>query len=98
MRINRGQSCLPARRLLRRIVPALLALAAAWTPCVAAPATAEPVFNLSDAVIVAAEAAPGPEQKAIQMLAEEVTKRTRLRWTRATSLTTNHASAIVIGN
>ena len=56
------------------------------------------IVDLSDAIVVSAGDAPGPERKAVQMLVEEVAKRTRLRWGRETSWPTNDAPVIVVGN
>src|ERR1041385_3343178 len=50
---------------------------------------AEPLIDLSNAIIVSTGNASGPERKAVQMLAEEVTKRTRIRWASSASWPTN---------
>jgi len=89
-----------AKHLHRRAAQRLLAfamLAFAMSVARAAAATG-PLIDLSNAVIVSASNAPGLERKAVQMLIEEVAKRTRLRWKRATSLPTNDAPVIVVGN
>ena len=67
------------------------------SPAVAAGA-AEPMVDLSSAVIISVGDAPGPERKAVQMLAEEVAKRTRLRWAHETSWPKSDAAVIVVGN
>jgi hypothetical protein len=68
-----------------------------WPPLNTA-AAAEPAVDLNNAILVSASDAPSPEQKAIQMLVEEVAKRTRLRWARETSWPTHDAPVIVVGN
>ena len=73
------------------------ALFASWL--LSGPAdAAEPIVDLSNAIIVSAKDAPGPERKAVQMLAEEVAKRSRLRWPQEVSWPTNDAPLIVVGN
>jgi hypothetical protein len=60
--------------------------------------SAEPTVDLNNAIIVSAADAPPPERKAVQMLAEEVSKRTRLRWERETSWPTNDVPIVVVGS
>jgi hypothetical protein len=76
---------------------AAFAFSVSWLPLNAA-AAAEDVVDLNNAILVSASDAPSPERKAIQMLVEEVAKRTRLRWARETSWPTNDAPVIVVGN
>jgi hypothetical protein len=59
---------------------------------------AETVLDLSNAIIISADNTPSPERKAVQMLIEEVEKRTGLRWARATSWPTNNTPVIAVGN
>jgi hypothetical protein len=59
---------------------------------------AETTLDLSNAIIISADNTPSPERKAVQMLIEEVEKRTGLRWARATSWPTNDAPVIFVGN
>lgn len=59
---------------------------------------APPVLDLSDAIIVSPGDVPGPERKAVQMLAEETARRTRLRWTRETGWPTSDVPVIVVGD
>jgi hypothetical protein len=75
-----------------------LAGSAAFALVASLSSAAEPIVDLSNAVIISADDAPGPERKAVQMLTEEVAKRTRVRWARETSWPTNDAPVIVVGN
>ena len=89
-------------RLSARLIPflirsAALALAIMNLPGALAGAE-ERMFDLSNAIILSASDAPGPERKAVQMLAEEVAKRSRLRWASENSWPTNNAPVIVVGN
>src|SRR6058998_2079577 len=68
------------------------------SPLSAAVGAAQTILDLSNAIIISADDAPGPEHKAVQMLAEEVAKRTRLRWAHGTSWPANDASVILVGN
>ena len=77
--------------------PAAFAFSILWLPLSTA-AAAETVLDLNNAILVSASDAPSPERKAMQMLVEEVAKRTRLRWARETSWPTNDAPVIVAGN
>jgi hypothetical protein len=52
--------------------------------------------DLSRAVVVVSANAPGPEQKAAQMLIDEVARRTDVRWSRTNALPAS-GTAIVIG-
>src|SRR5262249_13797196 len=65
--------------MIIRHVPYLLALLC----LLATPMIAEAEIDLSRAVVVAPADFSGPENKAVQMLIEEVEKRTQLRWPRA---------------
>src|ERR1051325_4600673 len=58
----------------------------------------EESIDLSSAIIVSPEGAPGPERKAVQMLTEEVMKRTRRRWARETAWPTNDVPIVVVGS
>jgi hypothetical protein len=84
------------RRLLWQSCVAACAVFAAHALSFAALA-ADGLIDLSNAVILSAAAAPPPERKAVQMLAEEVAKRTRLRWGRTTDWSRNDGPLIVVG-
>src|SRR5438046_562915 len=63
---------------------ALVTFSILWLPAALADVS-EPVIDLNDAIVLSVRDAHGPESKAVQMLVEEVVKRTRLRWARETS-------------
>lgn len=63
---------------------------------VALPAASQ-ALDLSQAVIVSREGLASPEQKAIEMLQDEVERRTGIRWERVSRLPSDSRSAIVIG-
>ena len=75
---------------------AILAFWICW-PSTAA-AAEETMLDLSTAIIIGSDGAPNPERKAVQMLAEEVAKRTRLRWMRATAWPRNDTPVIAVGS
>src|SRR5882672_1383929 len=54
-------------------------------------------LDLSKAVVVFPENLSGPEQKAVTMLIEEVDKRTRIRWERASSWPASPTPVIAVG-
>src|SRR6266496_4551800 len=87
-----------ARIMLRLLFTAWLSGFAASLALAQPDAAVEIVVDLNNAILVSASDAPSPERKAIQMLVEEVAKRTRLRWARETSWPTNDAPVIVVGN
>lgn len=60
-------------------------------------AAAAPALDLTAAVVVAPQSVAGPENKAVEMLIEEVERRTQLRWTRAAKAPTDGRPAISIG-
>jgi hypothetical protein len=55
-------------------------------------------LDLSNAVVVAPEPLSARERKAVQVLVEEVEKRTEIRWTITEHLTSEQASSIVVGS
>jgi hypothetical protein len=57
----------------------------------------ESTVDLSRAVIVTPPHLPGPEQKAVSMLADEVEKRTQLRWAVSESWPTEAVPVIAVG-
>jgi hypothetical protein len=59
---------------------------------------AETTLDLSKAIIVSPDNAPAREKKAVQMLAEEVARRSRSRWPRGISWPTNDVPVILVGN
>ncbi len=58
---------------------------------------AGPVVDLSRAVIVTPPGLTGPEKKAVAMLADEVEKRTQLRWRHGETWPTDGSPAVVVG-
>jgi hypothetical protein len=58
---------------------------------------AEPVVDLTGAVIVTPPRLSGPEQKAVAMLLDEVQKRTQLRWRQADAWPTEAVPVIAVG-
>src|SRR5262245_66685222 len=62
----------------------------------AAPMNAETEIDLSRAVIVAPADFSGPENKAVQMLIEEVEKRTQVRWRRVNAAASEGVPFILI--
>jgi hypothetical protein len=58
---------------------------------------ADPVVDLTKAIIVTPPGLSGPETKAVTMLVEEVEKRTQIRWPRASDWPTDASSVIVVG-
>jgi hypothetical protein len=85
----RAGACLELARGFALLLASLIAVGAG---------AAQTMVDLSNAIVVAAQDAPSPERKAVQLLEEEMAKRTRLRWARATSWPTNDAPVIVVGN
>jgi hypothetical protein len=73
----------------------LLALVTAFGPSYAS--AAGPVVDLSRAVIVTPPGLSGPEKKAVAMLADEVEKRTQLRWRQSETWPADGSPAIVVG-
>jgi hypothetical protein len=88
---------LSARMVAFLGVSAAFALSMSSLSCFGADA-GSPILDLSNAIIISAADIPSPERKAVQMLVEEVAKRTRLRWAIETSWPTNAAAVIVVGN
>src|SRR5881409_2432689 len=95
---NHGMRVSSAARLVKCLVGLAVLAFSISTVRSAAVNAPETLLDLSDAIIVSAGDAPGPERKAVQMLVEEVGKRTRLRWGLRTSWPTNDAPLIVVGN
>jgi hypothetical protein len=58
---------------------------------------AEPSLDLSRAVIVTPAALSGPEKKAVAMLAEEVEKRTQIRWRQSDTWPGEAVPVVVVG-
>jgi hypothetical protein len=80
------------------LLHAAMMLAGLWQIAAGASLRAEaPVIELSQAVVFAPAAKSSPERKAVQMLIEEVEKRSRIRWDEVTKWPTAEAPVIVIG-
>jgi hypothetical protein len=58
---------------------------------------APPTLDLTGAVVVTPANLNGPEQKAVQMLIEEVEKRSRVRWEQTTAWPASAAPRILVG-
>jgi hypothetical protein len=56
-----------------------------------------PVVDLTQASVVTPPGLNGPEQKAVQMLIEEVEKRSRIRWERANAWPRQKQALVVVG-
>ncbi|HEY6271569.1 MAG TPA: hypothetical protein VIX19_06185 [Terriglobales bacterium] len=61
-------------------------------------ASAASGLDLSKAVVVAPRTLSARERKAVQVLVEEVEKRTQIRWTVVEDLTPEESSAVVVGS
>src|SRR5262249_4603698 len=57
----------------------------------------EPVLDLTTAIIVTPPGLSGPENKAVAMLAEEVQKRTLIRWKRQEDWPAEPAPVVIVG-
>ena len=55
-------------------------------------------LDLKNAVVVSPPGLSGPEQKAVQMLIEEVEKRTHVRWSQTAEWSSSAAPVILVGN
>ncbi len=58
---------------------------------------AEPVIDLTQATVLTPPGLGGPEQKAVQMLIEEVEKRSRVRWERRNDWPKSKESVVLVG-
>lgn len=63
-----------------------------------APVSGNPSLDLSQAVVVAPHALSQRERKAVQVLTEEVEKRTEIRWPVVERLTPDSSRAVVVGS
>ena len=81
----------------RRIIVAALFLVAAIDWPAAALSAEPPSLDLSGAVVHAPPARTGPEQKAVQMLIEEVEKRSRIRWDQSKTWPAQAIPVIAVG-
>ncbi|HKB39113.1 MAG TPA: hypothetical protein VKD72_21925, partial [Gemmataceae bacterium] len=71
-----------------------------WSAILLVPSAApadEPVLDLTAAVIVAPAGLSGPENKAVAMFAEEVQKRTLIRWKRQEDWPAEPAPVVIVG-
>src|SRR5205085_2515469 len=55
-------------------------------------------IDLTKAVVIASSQLTGPENKAVQMLIEEVERRTQIRWERIASVPNGSVAVISIGH
>src|ERR1051326_9164231 len=83
---------------IARLIALLTGLGGFALSMAGAAAAGPAILDLSNAIILSAGEGPGPERKAAQMLAEEVAKRTRLRWARENSWPANGAPVILVGS
>src|SRR5262245_19724794 len=58
----------------------------------------EPALDLTHAIVVATPSTHKPEQKAVQMLIEEVEKRSRVRWERRHAWPDRASAVVVVGS
>ncbi len=79
---------------LRRTTLCLLWAAAFYTGRVTA---AEPVIDLTRAVIVTPAGLSGPEKKAVGLLADEVEKRTQIRWKQSDTWPAEAVPVVAVG-
>src|SRR5262245_27547624 len=85
-------SCLSSHRT---ILCCLLLWAAA--PCTSRGAAPELGMDFTRAVIVTPPGLSGPEKKAVAMLADEVEKRTQIRWKQSDTWPTEAVSVVAVG-
>jgi hypothetical protein len=82
---------------MRFLFPALLLLAAACGAVLAAPGTPMSEIQLQNAVVVTPTQLSGPEQKAVELLVDEVSKRTQSRWAVTHAWPTEPVPVIAVG-
>lgn len=86
-----------SKRLILRLLSSLFIVALFLNQKTHAQAPGALPIDLTKAVIVTPSSLTGPEDKAVQMLIEEVERRTQIRWTRSSVAVGNASSAIFIG-